>query len=160
MWIGTDRHKRGSVCNIPAVNKVKTLGMWFSSTECCNEQNLNPVIDQIKHTINRWSQRDVSLKGRITVSKSLLVSKLSYVMSCSMIPEAKLKSIQSLIMNYLWRGRPPKVKAKVLCQSIAEGGLGAVDTPAMYASLKLSWIRRSLNSKAALARIFQARCCP
>ena len=160
MWIGTDRHKRGSVCNIPAVNKVKTLGMWFSSTECCNEQNLNPVIDQIKHTINRWSQRDVSLKGRITVSKSLLVSKLSYVMSCSMIPEAKLKSIQSLIMNYLWRGRPPKVKAKVLCQSIAEGGLGAVDTLAMYASLKLSWIRRSLNSKAAWARIFQARCCP
>ena len=160
MWLGADRLKRQSVCGIPSVDKVKILGVWFSSTECCISQNLNPVLNQIQSTVNRWSQRDLSLKGRITVSKSLLISKLVYVMSCIVIPDANLKSIQSLIMKYVWRGRPPKVKAKVLCQSISDGGLGAVDTQAMYISLMLSWVRRLFNDNATWVHVLKARCHP
>ena len=77
-----------------------------------------------------------------------------------MIPEVRLKCIQSLIIRYVWRGRPPKVKAKVLCQRIADGGLGAVDTQATYTSLKLSWIMRLLNGNATWVRVLQARCYP
>ena len=94
MWLGRDRFKRDSICGIPSADKVKILGMWFSSTQCCVSQNLNPVINQIQNVINRWSQRDLSLKGRITVCKSLLVSKLVYIISCVSIPEAKLNAIQ------------------------------------------------------------------
>ena len=36
-------------------------------------------------------------------------------------------------------------------KALPKDGLGAVDTLAMYASLKLSWIRWSVNSKAAWA---------
>ena len=88
MWLGKDRHKRERVCGISAAGRVKILGTWFSSTECCASQNLNPIISQIQNTVNRWSQRDLSLKGRITVCKSLLISKLVYVMSCAIIPKA------------------------------------------------------------------------
>lgn len=160
MWLGKERHKTESVCGIPSSERVKILGMWFSSTECCVSQNLNPVINQIQNTINMWSQRDLSIKGRITVSKSLLISKLVYIISCVSVPETKLKSIQSLIMKYVWRGRPPKVKNKVICQSIADGGLGAADVQAMYISLKISWIRRLLIASATWAQVFKARCHP
>ena len=160
LWLGKDRNKRESVCGIPAAGKVKILGMWFSSTECCVDQNLGTKISEIRGTLDRWSQRDLSLKGRITVCKSLIISKLVYILSCAMIPDVRLKSIQSLIMRYVWRGRPPKVKAKVLCQRIADGGLSAVDTRATYTSLKLSWIRRLLNGNTSWIRVFQARCYP
>ena len=160
MWIGRDRHKRESICGIPSSDSVKILGIWFSSTDCCVSQNLNPAINQIRNTINMWCQRDLSLKGRITVSKSLLVSKLIYIISCVIIPEVNLKSIQTLIMKYVWRGRPPKVKNKVICQSITDGGLAAADVQVTYTSLKLSWIRRLMEGNATWARVFKARCYP
>ena len=118
-------------------------------------------ISEIRGTLDRWWQRDLSLKGRITVCKCLVISRLVYVLSCAMIPEVRIKCIQSSIMRYVWRGRPPKVKAQVLCQRIADGGLGALDTQATYTSLKLGWITRLLNGNATWwVRMLQARCYP
>ena len=69
------------------------------------------------------------------------------------------KKIQSHIMRFLWRGRPPKVAAKVLCQNISNGGLGAVSVYEMYKSLKLGWIKKML-SDVPWAGLLQARCAP
>ena len=62
-------------------------------------------------------------------------------------------------MKFLWRGRPPKVAAKVLCQNISNGGLGAVSVHEMYKSLKLGWVKKML-SDVPWARLLQARCAP
>ena len=42
----------------------------------------------------------------------------------------------------------------------SKGGLGAVNTQAMYISLMLSWIKRLFNGNAAWVRVFKARCHP
>ena len=105
--------------------------------------------------MNMWRQRYLSIKGRITVSKSLLLSKFVYVMPCVSFQAVMLKKIQSHIMKFLWRGRPPKVAAKVLCQNISNGGLGAVSVHEMYKSLKLGWVKKML-SDVPWARLLQA----
>ena len=89
------------------------MGIYFSAMTNCDRQNLDPAINKIKRTLNAWSQRDPTLKGSITVSKSLVVSQLTYIMTCSKIEEADIALIQSLIMKFIWRGRPPKVAKKL-----------------------------------------------
>ena len=112
MRLGSCKHDRTPICGIEAVAKVKILGVWFSATEQCNDDNIDPIIRNIKNVTNSWQQRNLTIKGRIVIAKSLLASQLVYVALCSKIGNVNLKEIQSLIMKFIWRGRPPKVAKK------------------------------------------------
>ena len=79
MWLGSDRFKRDFINGIETVEKIKILGIWFSATVQCADDNIEPVMTKIKNTINSWSQRNLTIKGRITVSKSLMVSQMVYL---------------------------------------------------------------------------------
>ena len=48
MWMGSVRDRREPLCGIKAVSKVKILGVWFSASESCNDDNVTPVIKRIK----------------------------------------------------------------------------------------------------------------
>ena len=160
MWLGPLRNKRDPVCGIDTVSKVKILGVWFSASENCVDDNVEPVINRIKNIINSWAQRNLTIKGRIVVTKTLVASQLVYIALGSYIPNADLKVLQSLIMKFVWRGRPPKVAQRSLFQSIKHGGLNAVDVHNFYVSLRMTWIRRmveSTNTDAAWKQLLQAR---
>ena len=142
--------ERLSLCGIEALAKVKILGVWFSATESCNEDNVSPVVKRIRNTVNSWSQRSLTIKGRIVVTKTLLASQLVYVATCNSIAQVDLKEIQSLIMNFIWRGRPPKVAQSVICQDVKDGGLGAINVAQFYTALRLAWITRVLKCTACM----------
>lgn len=108
--------------------------------------------------MNSWSQRSLTIKGRITVSKALLISLIVYVASSINIPNVDLQTIQSLIMKFLWRGRPPKVAFKTLCQDIKQGGLMAPDVVKCYTALRQQWAKRIyVNVDSQWRQILQAR---
>ena len=153
MWLGPSRNRRDSLCGIEALAKVKILGVWFSATESCNEDNVSPVVKRIKSTVNSWSQRSLTIKSRIVVTKTLLASQLVYVATCSSIAQVDLKEIQSLIMNFIWRGRPPKVAQSVICQDVKDGGLGAINVAQFYTALRLTWITRILKCTESTWRV-------
>ena len=153
MWLGPSRVRRDSICGIDAQTKVKILGVWFSATEPCNEDNVAPVISRIRSTVNSWSQRSLTIKGRIVITKTLLASQMVYVATCSSIAQVDLKEIQSLIMKFIWRGRPPKVAHSVLRQDVKDGGLGAVDVAQFYTALRLTWITRIAKCKESPWRV-------
>ena len=158
MWLGAGKHKRCSIQGIEAVDKIKILGVWFSATARCTDDNMEPVISKIKYVINSWSQRNLTIKGRITITKSLLASQVVYLALTSQIPKVTVQEIQSKIMKFLWRGRPPKVAATVLCQNIEEGGLKAIDVAQFIDALKLTWVKRVfLQTNAPWRQILQAR---
>ena len=48
LWLGPWRYRRDSICGIAPVSKIKILGVWFSATESCNEDNITPVVKRIK----------------------------------------------------------------------------------------------------------------
>ena len=158
MWLGTQKARIEPVCGIEAVDKIKTLGIVFSATENCVNDNVGPVSKRIERVINMWSQRTLTIKGKITVSKSLLSSQLVFLSSCIQIPKKNKIEIQSKIMRFLWRGRPPKVARKTLYQGIQNGGLKAVNIELLCSSLQMAWIRRMHTCRDSIWRkILQAR---
>ena len=51
----------------------------FSASEDCGEENITPVIRKNKSVISSWSQRCLTIKGRVTVATSLLISQLTSI---------------------------------------------------------------------------------
>ena len=153
MWMGPYRHRRDSLCGIKALSKIKILGVWFSASEVCKEDNIAPVLKRMRTTVNEWSQRNLTIKGRIVVTKTLLASQLVYVSLCSSISRVDLREIQGLIMRFIWRGRPPKVAQSTLCQSTAHGGLNAVNVTNFYMALRLTWVTRIMTRTESTWRI-------
>jgi hypothetical protein len=59
----------------------------------------------------------LTLFGKVTIIKSLIVPQLTYLLSVLPNPgQNYLKDIDSLIFNFLWDNKPPKIKREVVLQ--------------------------------------------
>lgn len=158
MWLGRDKNKSESFFQIEAVEKVKILGIYFSAKTSCYRENIDKVIGNITQVTNAWSQRNLTIKGRITIAKSLILSQIVYIASSCPIESSDLTTIQSHIMRFLWRGRPPKVAKNVMWQDIRKGGLNAPCVEAMVKALGVAWVRRMyMTPDSTWRRLIQAR---
>ena len=158
MWLGKEKGKLEPIGEVVAVRELKIIGVWFSACNNCLEINTEPVVKKIENITNAWKQRSISIKGRITIAKSLIASQLVYISACIEFPKKLTRRIQSKIMKFVWRGRPPKVAKDILVQDIEQGGLKLIDVEAFIRSLQGAWIRRLYaNQSAAWCRLIQAR---
>ena len=82
------------------------------------------------------------MKGKIIVVNSLLLPQLYYLSSIIHTPEVVIKEIRSVINDYIWNGKKPKIKQSLLIQEIDFGGLKLHDIDLKTVSLRLNWIKR------------------
>ena len=155
MWVGEERTSNVQICGRAPVRQMEILGVEFSAVHDCGDINMQGITNKIQNTLNRWSQRDLTLKGRITIAKSLVVSQLIYMMAAIGVAKKHLEAIQSKILKFLWRGRPPKVARKTLYQKIEDGGLNAPNILAMYKAMRVAWLGKIVaNQEMAFAKVF------
>ena len=68
-------------------------------------QNLNHnftlIHDKIKSIIRNWAPYKLSLRGRLTIAKTLLTSQLTYIASILTPPDKVLEEMQETINNYI-----------------------------------------------------------
>ena len=158
MWLGKEKLCENQICGRTPVKIVKILGANFSATEDCSRANLETAKNKIKRVMDQWYQRDLTLKGKITVVKSLIASQLVYLMGAIKIENKELAVIQSHIMRFVWRGRPPKVAKRTLSMSAERGGLKVPDLIAMNRSHRVIWISRMLKLQdATFVQVLQKR---
>ena len=72
-----------------------------------------PKFNQIQQTLNCWRTRSLSLIGKVTVIKSLLLPQLLYLLSVLCIPIPKSffkKKINTVFFKFIWSGGNDRVK--------------------------------------------------
>ena len=74
--------------------------------------------------------------------KTLGLSKLIYNTSVLVIPEHYVKEINNLTFNFIWEGKPVKIKKKTIISDIKRGGLKMLDFEIMNKALQIAWIKR------------------
>ncbi|XP_057809095.1 uncharacterized protein LOC131023568 [Salvia miltiorrhiza] len=104
--------------------------------------NWSYLVDKVKKRVNGWTTRTLSLAGRITLVKSVLMVIPIYQLSFSCIPKQPL-SLNSIFCKFLWGesanlGSIPWVKWNDLCTDFKDGGLGFKN---------LDWFNVALVSK-------------
>ncbi len=135
------------VCGMPVVKKsIKVLGVWITNNvEDIPTINLNERLEKVKHLLNMWRQRHLSLKGKVTIINSLALSQLMYICSVVHIPTEFIDEVNDLVKSFIW---PKKVhiKHQTIIAPICEGGLRLPDFRCKVKACKATWVKRILNS--------------
>ena len=126
---------------------IETLGISITNDPEQNYKlNFQKRIETLKTTLNIWSQRNLSIKGKITIVNNLALSPLVYVASVTNTPNKAITEINNVIQNFIWRNKTAKISQKTLIQDINKGGLKLCHFESKVISLMLSWTKR-LTSK-------------
>ena len=122
-------------------NKVKTLGLWLSiDPKLTFSINYEEKLQKIKNCLNTWELRRLTLLGKITVLKSLVVSQLVYILSPLKANQTAIEEINKLFYQFLWNGKRDKIKRNILINDYPNGGLRMLDIASFNKALKITWI--------------------
>lgn len=88
--------------------------------------NYLDMIDKLKIMIDKWKLLPISLIGRVNIIKMVVLPKFLYLFQNVPIflTASFFKSIDSLIMPFVWSYKPPRISKAHLQKPTAEGGLG------------------------------------
>ena len=126
---------------------ISLLGINLGQDKNINyHHNVSEKCITMQQNLNRWSQRQLSLVGKILVTKSYAISKLIHTMTAMVVHKEDIRSIQQAVNKFIWSNKPAKVKHDVLINPLVEGGLNAIDIECQYKALKLPWVWRLIRS--------------
>jgi hypothetical protein len=108
-----------------------------------------------KKLIIKWRKYHLSVMGRITVAKSIILSQFTYVVSVLDLTKAQIDQIQQLLdtfimyNSYLGPGSKKKtwIKSAILHGLKHLGGLGGIRVDDFIHGLNVSWIHRYATKK-------------
>ena len=149
--IGTKRGEYVALCGMKQVNlnsaSVKILGIHFSYDEnVIKEKNFLEIIKMIENIVHVWKMRNLTIMGKITIFKTIILSKIVYITFLSNIPKIIIDKLENIQKTFLWDGKRPKIKHTTLIGSYEKGGLNGVDIKSRLCALQLSWIRRLFDN--------------
>ena len=123
---------------------IKLLGIAITNNEKENiENNYLPKVKTMRHLLNIWSQRNLSLKGKITVINALIISLFVYPMTITDTPIMILDEIDNAIFSFLWGGKRPKISKSVIQKQIEHGGLKMPNIYLKSKAWKVMWLKRA-----------------
>jgi hypothetical protein len=126
------------------VDSVTILGFKISNTGLQVESMFDDVYAKIGRIITMWDRFRLSLPGRLNISKTLLISQISYIGSICTPPPHLLKNIQELLNNFV-KGNI-KVGKDRLYSSPASGGVGLINISHFLIGLQAVWVKRAHES--------------
>ncbi len=116
-----------SIENIPIKSTVKYLGIYITKNLLARQHlNFSSRIVKSKNILNSWLQRDLSLYGRVILSKAEGLSHFVYP-SLSLFVENKVAKEINNIFLIVWKNKLHKLKKEVLSNSRADGGIDLLD---------------------------------
>ncbi|KAJ8031257.1 LINE-1 retrotransposable element ORF2 protein [Holothuria leucospilota] len=99
----------------------------------------------IRDCLKPWEARKLSIMGKATILKCLAMPKLTYCFSVLPNPsEDFFHCVQNMFFEFLWKGKPDRIKRNVLINFYNESGLQIPHVKTVCDSLKASWVKRFL----------------
>ena len=123
---------------------IKSLGVDLCHrTEDLLKLNYARSLGKIKTALQIWDKIYLTLYGKVTILNSFILSQLVYLMSVLPSPtEEFLIQIHRMIFNFLWSGKPDKIKRNVMILRKSQGGMLVPDISLKNKSLKAAWVQR------------------
>uniref|UniRef100_A0A8C6M6K1 Reverse transcriptase domain-containing protein n=1 Tax=Nothobranchius furzeri TaxID=105023 RepID=A0A8C6M6K1_NOTFU len=138
------------ICNIPIKSEIKYLGTYISKDQQFNlRTNITNKLNEIKAKLNIWLQRDLSILGRIYLTKMESISRLVYPTCSTAISNNLIKKINTINFNFIWRNKPHYIKKDEMVKEIKDGGLKVIDFNCLNGTLKINWLKSWLKNPNA-----------
>ena len=152
VWIGSKRQSREKLLHNLQLKwnwegKFKLLGIQYNlSKENILAENFTIYYNEIKRILNNWTLRKLTIVGKITVIKSLALSKLVHLFMTLPDPDNDyVKKLETMFFKFIWGKGKDRIKRSVIINDIEDGGLNAPHIMSFCRSLKLTWIKKLIN---------------
>jgi hypothetical protein len=144
MWIGASSNYRHTPLDIKwPEHPIKCLGIYIQNdTKKIVENNFNKCLEKIDNILQLWCLRKMTIKGKIIIINTLIISQMIYLCSVLYTPKNIIEKYNKLILNFIWNKKPAKVKYTCIINNIDNGGLKLQDIECKIKSLKLKWIKK------------------
>ena len=130
------------------------MGIYIGhDKEKCKERNWMDKLVNIERTLDRWSKRNLTLFGKITVLKSLVMSSLIHNFSLLETPDDIVKKLEKIMYDFVW-DKKDRIKRNTVISSVEDGGISMIDVKSKVSSIKAGWIKR-LKENSKWSRILQ-----
>ena len=122
---------------------INVLGVEIRhDTKSLMSANNSSLLNKSNSIMKSWGNRSLSLFGKIQVINTLVASLFVYKMSVlPMLSTSYIARINTMIENFLWDSKKPKIKLSILQGSRADGGAGLVNFKIKDIALKASWVK-------------------
>ena len=137
----------------------RVLGVDFT-TDLKNiaDINIRGKLPEIRRELSQWEKRDLTPFGKITIIKTIILSKIVHLLIALPSPSQKLlNELNTLLYSFLWKGKPDQVKRSVVTQTLTNCGLGMINLEKFNHALKLTWIRKALTSNMKWKEILHTK---
>ena len=131
--------------NLDWVTKFTALGIHYDVLDIENitSYNIGLKLDEIKKLMQAWTCRNITPIGRITILKSLILSKIIHILQSLPSPCTEtLNTLDKMNFDFIWKGKRHEVNKKVLCLDWEHGGLNMINLKDFDMSLKITWLRK------------------
>ena len=146
LWLGKTRPQSTNLFNINWPKKCVCLGVSFScDSEASTKDNFEKKFVALEKCLDVWSSRDSTLFGKITIVKSLALSKIIFISYVLGVPTGFVDQVHKSLSNFIWNDKPPKIKRSTMIGRIKDGGLSMPDFDIIDKSLKAGWVKRLLD---------------
>ena len=150
MWLGSKQHCPDTFFGFVWKRRLKILGVYFTCDKCASqvEENWTERVENIKRIINAWEKRNLSIVGKVCITKAFLISRLVYIMQALGVPDSVLTQVNRLLLRFLWPKKDcnskafEKVKRNVVCGDLENGGLSMIGLKQMQTAFLLQWAGR------------------
>ena len=136
------------LCQVTKINGI----LFQLDTKRMVDQNVAQCIDRMESNFKRWSQRRLSVLGKILIAKCFGISQMIYLMQSLVINNDHIKRINACVYKFIWNKHYSGAKApERVCRAIVNtpirlGGFGMLDICKLDDSLKLRSLGRLLTS--------------
>ena len=105
----------GMECIDLIFNAIKILGVYYSFDKNLeNQENFINLILKIEKLLRFWRMRNLSITGKITVFKTLTISKIVHLALVKVILNSVIPELDKMKKHFVWKNGNPKIKQDTL----------------------------------------------
>jgi hypothetical protein len=150
IWLHTEAIPNNLINIKWSFGPVKSLGVYFGiNRKQVHNLNWESKLDKLKRLLSVWRKRDLTVYGKAVVVKVIALSQMYYNISVIETPDFVVKEIETVIYDFLWKGKRDKIKRACIINDHVNGGIKFPDIKSKLNSLSASWVRRNCNSEFA-----------
>ena len=129
IWIGSKKGSTTRLCknlNLEWTDEsFPLLGIKFSTNlKDITELNFTDRLNDIQNSILMWNKRNLTVLGKITVVKTILLSKLSHLLISLPSPnKVYIKALETMLYNYIWGSKTDRISRNQLTKDYKKGGV-------------------------------------
>jgi hypothetical protein len=125
------------------VDSCNLLGFTFSHNFDLGRLNEDKICDKIRKTIGFWTPFNLSIAGKVTVAKSLILPVFNYYATIINFGTGTVNRLEHMIEKFVTQGI--NISKEKIYGPIETGGLNLFKLSSFAATLQCSWIKRILD---------------